>query len=88
MKKALSFVLAALMVAALVPALVPVSTAADGGPQAYVAKKFNHIVQVSYDEVRYGLKPNGSDERPYVYCGGDTAKTDTPHRSNISPRRF
>lgn len=79
MKKVLSFVLAALMVAALVPALVPVSTAADGGPQAYVAKKFNHIVQISYDEVRYGLKPNGSDERPYVYCGGDAAKTDTPH---------
>ena len=79
MKKIVSLLLAVLMTAALLPALVPGPAAADEKPQAYVSRHFNHVLKVSYDEVRYGFKPNGSDERPFVFCGGDVAKIDTPH---------
>ncbi len=77
-KRIASFTLALLMIAALLPALVPVYSANEPY-QALVSSKFDHIVKVSYDEVRYGFKPNGSDEKQYVFCGKDPAKIDTPH---------
>lgn len=74
-KRTLALMLAAVMV--LIPlAAAPVS--ADESYQAYVRSRFNHIVKVSYDEVRYGFKPNGSDEKTYVKCGEKTANIDTP----------
>ena len=47
--------------------------------QSYVHSRFNHIVKVSYDEVRYGKKPNGSDEKQYIFCSGQKERIDTPH---------
>ena len=71
--------IAVLLVLATAAALLPLTASADDDYQTYVKARFNHIVKVSYDEVRYGLKPNGSDEKSYIMCGGEKEKIDTPH---------
>ena len=76
MKKIISVML--ILAAALTFALIP-ATAAGPNYQVDVRAKFNHIVKVSYDEVLYSLKPNGSDPRQHVICGGKVENIDTPH---------
>lgn len=80
MKKFVKSITALLLTAVIV--LIPLAAtpvSAEGTYQAYVRSRFNHIVKVSYDEVRYGTKPNGSDEAQYIICGENSAKIDTPH---------
>ena len=69
---------AILLVLAVFAALIPAQVSA-AEYQTAVTSKFRHIVKVSYDEVRYSLKPNGSDEKTGIMCGGKAENIDTPH---------
>ncbi|MBR4255848.1 MAG: hypothetical protein IKQ18_01695 [Clostridia bacterium] len=69
-----------LLILSILLAFLPVSSnAEDEEYQTVVKEKFNHVVKVSYDEVRYGKKPNGSDETKYITCNGKAVNIDTPH---------
>ena len=72
---------AILLILSMLLVFMPLSsTAAEGQSyQKLVTSRFNHIVKVSYDEVRYGLKPNGSDEKAGITCRGLAENIDTPH---------
>ena len=76
-KSAIALILIAVMV--FVPFAVVPEAVEEEMYQSYVRSRFNHIVKVSYDEVRYGFKPNGSDEKKCITCGGKTENIDTPH---------
>ncbi len=76
-KSAIALILIAVMV--FVPFAVVPEAVEEEMYQSYVRSRFNHIVKVSYDEVRYGFKPNGSDEKKCITCGGITENIDTPH---------
>lgn len=80
MKNTVKAIVSVLLIAVNVFASVSVAKAADGyAYQAYVQQRFKHIVKVSYDEVRYGFKPNGSDEKQHIFCSGRYENIDTPH---------
>lgn len=76
MKKTAAIALILVMLVSFLPVW---GEAAERDYQKVVTSRFNHIVKVSYDEVRYGLKPNGSDEKSYITCGGKAENIDTPH---------
>ena len=76
MKKTAAIVLILTMLISLLPVF---GAAASENYQTLVTSRFKHIVKVSYDEVRYGKKPNGSDEKQYITCGGKAENIDTPH---------
>ena len=80
MKKFVKSVIALLILTAMVfIPLAATTVSAEDTYQAYVRSRFNHIVKVSYDEVRYGKKPNGSDEKQYIFCSSKKENIDTPH---------
>ena len=77
MKKNISVIMILLMTVTLLGTL---GASADGEPdyQVRVRSRFNHIVKVSYDEIRYSLKPNGSGEKSWIFCSGKKENIDTP----------
>ena len=82
-KKTVKSVIALILTAAMVfiPfAVTPeaADTADEITYQSYVRSRFNHILKVKYEEVRYGLKPNGSDARIYIKCREQAENIDTP----------